>query len=523
VRLPNVQFREPKVVYSPGSIAVTDLGMRTKIAYHGFTEADMGVIAHWRPVIEAALPAIVDVFYDFIARASAVQSVLDTHTTIQRQRPVLTRYVQTMFSGRLDDEYVEYRRRVGVRHETIDLDVHYYLAMYEVLRSNFVQTLQRANATPAAVERFSSAFGRLISVDIALCIETFIESRKSRSLDAISTTIKSMVDGVGVALTRVAQGDLTSRVIDAYEGDLARVRDDLNTAVSSLDIALRQTVAGAEEVAIASRQIASSAESLAAGTSEQAATLEEITASVQEIMAMARTSATTASEVRKLSTENQASVAIGTENMKSLSDAVGRIKTSSDATAKIVKTIDEIAFQTNLLALNAAVEAARAGDAGKGFAVVAEEVRNLAMRSADAARTTAHMIEESVRNADDGVTLNREVIANLNEISERTNQVTGLIGDIAQAGSMQSAATEQIAIAVEQLNNVTQQGAASAEELAAGSQELSAQSAEMLTTLGGFTLTQHDGGAPTVQAPVRIERARLAILPAGAPARTIHN
>ena len=183
----------------------------------------------------------------------------------------------------------------------------------------------------------------------------------------------------------------------------------------------------------------------------------------------------------------------GVEKMRALSDAISRIKTSSDNTAKIVKTIDEIAFQTNLLALNAAVEAARAGDAGKGFAVVAEEVRNLAMRSAEAAKNTADLIEESVKNAEAGVAINQEVLKNLEEIDAEASQVTGVMAEIAEASGQQREAITQVNQAVDQVNQVTQEAAAASEEAAASSEELLAQAEEMQKMVSSFEITGSGG------------------------------
>jgi methyl-accepting chemotaxis protein len=179
--------------------------------------------------------------------------------------------------------------------------------------------------------------------------------------------------------------------------------------------------------------------------------------------------------------------------MQKLSAAIEKIKQSSDATAKIVKTIDEIAFQTNLLALNAAVEAARAGDAGKGFAVVAEEVRNLAMRSAEAAKNTANLIEESVTNAGNGVSLNLQVATDLKNIHEQIRKVSEVMGEIAVASEQQNQAVEQINQAVEQVNTVTQQAAANSEESASAAEEMSGQAQELLSMVSSFRLTSVNG------------------------------
>lgn len=185
------------------------------------------------------------------------------------------------------------------------------------------------------------------------------------------------------------------------------------------------------------------------------------------------------------------------ESMERLSAAMERIKGSSDETARIVKTIDEIAFQTNLLALNAAVEAARAGDAGKGFAVVAEEVRNLAMRSAEAAKDTSALIEESVRNAEGGVEVNGEVLEHLREITVQVEKVTEVMAEISAASEQQTRGIVQVTTAVEQMNQVTQQTAANAEESSSASEELAGQAEEMRGLVGRFVLSgvQLGGGA----------------------------
>ena len=165
--------------------------------------------------------------------------------------------------------------------------------------------------------------------------------------------------------------------------------------------------------------------------------------------------------------------------MSRMGEAIGKIKSSSDQTAKIIKTIDEIAFQTNLLALNAAVEAARAGDAGKGFAVVAEEVRNLAQRSAEAAKNTASLIEESQQNADNGVAVSRKWAGILTQIVESVQKLTQLIGEVSAASQEQSKGIEQIGTAVTQMDKLTQSNAANAEESASASEELAAQAKEL--------------------------------------------
>ena len=216
---------------------------------------------------------------------------------------------------------------------------------------------------------------------------------------------------------------------------------------------------------------------------------------------MSKQNSANAQEANALANAAQGATQRGVDSMTRLSGAVERIKASADQTAKIIKTIDEIAFQTNLLALNAAVEAARAGEAGKGFAVVAEEVRNLAMRSAEAARNTSELIEGSVKNAEEGVTLNGEVLRNLEEISGQVGKVREVMAEIAAASEQQTQGVDQINLAVEQMNGLTQASAANSEESAAAAEELSSQAAVMLSLVQQFQL--EEGSARPAAEPVK--------------------
>jgi methyl-accepting chemotaxis protein len=337
-------------------------------------------------------------------------------------------------------------------------------------------------------------------------------------LDAVTAPLNETTS----VLQRVANRDLTARIASDYKGDFAKIQQALNTAVNNLSESLSQVVSSAEQVNSAANEISSGSQSLAQGASEQASALEDISSRLQKMSAMIRQNTASAKEARGLSEAARMSASQGVESMRNLSSAMDRIKQSSDSTAKIVKTIDEIAFQTNLLALNAAVEAARAGDAGRGFAVVAEEVRNLAMRSAEAAKNTANLIEESVKNAESGVSLNQEVLANLDEINQQVNKVTEVMSEITAASEQQTQSVEQIDVAIVQLNQVTQQNAANSEESAAASEELSGQSEELLGMTASFQLQQSSGYtvAPTVRRMASGNARRAARPSAPAPRPT---
>jgi methyl-accepting chemotaxis protein len=318
-----------------------------------------------------------------------------------------------------------------------------------------------------------------------------IANDAANNLSAASLTML-----IGLAVAAVVGVVLAVFITRSITGPLNRIIDSLNS--------------GSDQTASAAGQVSSASQSLAEGASKQAAAIEETASSVEEMTAMTKRNAKSAGEARELAGSTNNSAAKGVDAMKRMSKAIDDIKQSSDSTAKIITTIDEIAFQTNLLALNAAVEAARAGEAGKGFAVVAEEVRNLAQRSAEAAKNTAEMIEDAVRNADNGVTIGKEVGDVLTEIGDAASQVNSLIDQIASASQEQAEGLEQVNLAVGQMDQITQSNAANAEESASASEELSGQAEELsrmvielMSMVGGAA----SAGGRTAPAPVAQHQA----------------
>ncbi len=322
-----------------------------------------------------------------------------------------------------------------------------------------------------------------------------------RGMNDMFDAVVAPINEASHVLQRVAAQDLNARVTGMYSGDFAKIKDALNLAVTELQGALNnvnvsvgrlndtlgEVANSAEAVSSAAVRITDVSKAVAGGSSAQAASVTEVLASLQQLGAMSKRNAQNAKEARDLTESARVTADQVAQGMRRLSEAINKIKSSSDSTAKIVKTIDEIAFQTNLLALNAAVEAARAGDAGKGFAVVAEEVRNLAMRSAEAAKNTASLIEESVKNAEGGVALNDEVLKSLHSIIAQVNRVGEVMTkEISEAADQQSQGIEQINNAVVDINGVTQQTASRSEEMTNAASTLLREAEDMRAIVNRF-------------------------------------
>ena len=235
----------------------------------------------------------------------------------------------------------------------------------------------------------------------------------------------------------------------------------------------------AQQVSAAAGEVSASSQSLAEGASEQAAALEETSSSLEEMSSMTKQNAGNASQADALMKQANTVVQKANDSMGHLTSSMREITAASEETSKIIKTIDEIAFQTNLLALNAAVEAARAGEAGAGFAVVAEEVRNLAMRAAEAAKNTSGLIEGTVKKIREGSELVGKTSEAFNEVAVSSAKVGELVGEISAASSEQAQGIDQINKAVAEMDKVTQQTAANAEESASASEEMNAQAEQM--------------------------------------------
>ncbi|MCL1828601.1 MAG: methyl-accepting chemotaxis protein [Oscillospiraceae bacterium] len=314
----------------------------------------------------------------------------------------------------------------------------------------------------------------------------------ARELEQAYVQLQGYVREIKERMQGLVNGDLATESTFDFHGDFVLIKQSINEHVHNLNRIMTEISASSSEVSHGAKQIADGAQTLAQGSTEQAASIEELSSSIAEIAVKTKNNAEIAGKTATLEDSIIVNVEKGSRQMEEMVSAVREINQASHSIIKIIKVIDDIAFQTNILALNAAVEAARAGQHGKGFAVVAEEVRNLASKSAEAAKETGVMIEDSMEKAELGARIAEETAASLTEIINGINESSEFIKEISKASEEQSLGIEHINIGIDQVAQVVQQNSATAQEEAAASEEMNSQSSILQKLVSRFTLNSRD-------------------------------
>ncbi|WP_457588077.1 methyl-accepting chemotaxis protein [Ensifer canadensis] len=407
----------------------------------------------------------------------------------------LTAIMSDLADGKLDGDGADASRRdeIGEMARAV-----------EVFRKNAI-SMRAMKAQEAVLHARSSDLQSNISIVVASAVAGDFTGRITKDYDnedlnRFAASVNELVSSVDLTVNEVrrvvaalADADLTQNMRGEFHGAFAELQTNVNATMVTLRSTMQNVRTSAGTINDNSVELSSAANDLSKRTEQQAAALEETAAALDEITSTVRTSSARANEAHEMVRATKDSAGRSGAIVRSAIDAMGRIEDSSNRINQIISVIDEIAFQTNLLALNAGVEAARAGEAGRGFAVVAQEVRELAQRSANAAKEIKTLIHSSASEVENGVSLVRSTGEALLEIETLVNNVNGHVNTIATAAREQATALQEINTSVNHMDQMTQQNAAMVEETTAASGTLAEESRQLRTMLAKFKLEAQAG------------------------------
>ena len=428
-----------------------------------------------------------------VVAAMIIIAVIVTLVSASLLKPIKasTALARALAEGNLDyPSNVKSNDEVGQLASILDNEVR---GAFKAIERAQVVSEKKAQYQAAEVDKLLAALRRLSRGELKFDLTVAPGDADTEELHALFAEIAENLGGalreirgyigeISYVLGEMAQGNMNVSIQSEYMGEFVALKDSINTIADSLNEVISGIGTAANQVAAGTRQVSDGSQEISQGATEQASAIEELTATVTQIAAQTRQNAISAGEANELTLQAKDEAARGNESMKTMQRAMDEISEASRNISKIIKAIDDIAFQTNILALNAAVEAARAGVHGKGFAVVAEEVRNLAARSASAAKETTELIEGTISKTEAGARIVSDMAAALDSIVASVEKSAQLVSEIAAASNEQATAIAQVNRGIEQLSAVVQTNSATSEEAAAAAEELSSQ-AEILKSM----------------------------------------
>lgn len=350
-----------------------------------------------------------------------------------------------------------------------------------------------SNTIRKPIEEIKQAAGLIAAGNLAVSIDYQSEDELGNLSDSIRSlvnTFRGIIEDMSYVLANLGNGIFTveSNAQELYVGDFHLLSDSMYQIIEKLSRTLGQINKASDLVSAGSDQVSAGAQELSQGAAEQAVSSEELAATINHISSQVRKNAQNAQYGSELAEDAGIKIEESNRQMQKMIEAMREISIKSSQIRNIIKTIEDFAFQTNILALNAAIEAAHAGTSGKGFATVADEIRNLANKSAEASKSTASLIAETIEAVDQGTRLADETARTLAEVIESAKQVVKVADNISNASSEQASSIAQFTQGIEQISNVVQANSAAAEESAATSEELSAQAQILRDLVAQFKL-----------------------------------
>ena len=479
-------------------------------------------LAKAQPVIEGALSSSLDAFYAQVRSYPSVSRFFSSEQMIAGAKSGQSSHWSQISSARFDTNYTDSVKRIGATHARIGLEPRWYIGGYAIVLDGIVKAVVRDHekkrnrfAKTDNGEALGQTLGAVVKaalLDMDFVISIYLEAAEKarQEADALrkeaEAVQKRVVETTAQSLSRLAEGDLTTRIEIDFPGDYAQLKDDFNAAMKGLEEAMKEVAENVGLMRAGATEISGASDDLSNRTERQAASLQQTASALDEITVTVTRTAEGSQKAHQVVGTAKQDAQRSSEVVADAVTAMGEIEASSDQISRIIGVIDEIAFQTNLLALNAGVEAARAGDAGRGFAVVASEVRALAQRSADAAKEIKTLISSSTQQVKNGVKLVGQTGEVLNDIVGRVSEIAELMNEISASAREQATTLGEVNSAVNQMDQTTQQNAAMVEESTAACHHLTTEAEKLMTLVSRFRvsgLAQPQGRAtpPPVREP----------------------
>jgi methyl-accepting chemotaxis protein len=495
-----------------------DHAISERVAFMGLDDKARGALRDLQPVIRKNVGPALEAFYAKVRGNPETRKFFGDEKHMQAAAGRQQSHWDLISRADFDDTYVKAVRTIGQTHARIGLEPRWYIGGYAVVSEHLMRaTIDAlwpkgfmAKGDPAKAGDAISSLMKAVMLDMDFAISIYLETIEAERVrlegvrQANEHSQNVVVQALGDALDRLAQGDLVGRFSAQVTPEFQKLKDDFNNAVGILEEAMSRVSEASEGIRSGADEIGAAADDLSRRTEQQAASLEQTAAALDEITSTVRRSAAGAKQAQDVVAGAKGEAEKSGIVVDQAVAAMGEIETSSRSIGNIIGVIDEIAFQTNLLALNAGVEAARAGEAGRGFAVVAQEVRALAQRSADAAKEIKTLIANSTAQVDRGVGLVGQTGEALRGIVSKVAEIDALIEQISTSAQEQATGLNEVNTAVNQMDQVTQQNAAMVEETTAATHSLKGQTAELIKQVAEFrTSSTRAVAAPVRSAPPR--------------------
>ncbi len=473
--------------------------LKDRLDFMGLDEGQRRTLSSMRPLVARSIGPALDAFYNKARKHPHTAAFFDNPAHIAHAKARQEKHWDAIASAEFNEHYVDAVSTVGRTHARLGLEPRWYIGGYALIVEGIIKAVIASELKGFFVEKKAKAVeeqlcvvvkAALLDMDYAISVyldvlaseRAQVESEKAKATQEQQTAL----DALDTALRELAARDLTAEVRQTLSPEFEKIRTNYNRSVSELDGAMREIRDAVEQVRAEVSGISSSTDDMAKRTEQQASALEQTAAALEEITTISTSSAQRTNEVQAIVKVSAAETVRSGEVVQQAISAMGEIETSSRKMTQIIGVIDDIAFQTNLLALNAGVEAARAGEQGKGFAVVAQEVRELAQRSAAAAREIKALIDQSSNDVTRGVSLVNKTGEALVSIGDGVNAISGHIDLIARSAKEQASGIDEINAAIRSMDQITQRNAALMEETNASTQNLVGISSGLFELLSRF-------------------------------------